>query len=98
MPIKKLQLTLAERQGIELLVGEPRDGKVEAARMVRHIRVKLELRRTSRMLDRINKQLKELELQELNWDDLLDPSDLNERIGELLSESQADDDGRKELG
>jgi len=97
MPVKKLQLTLAECQVIGLLVSEPRDGKVEAARMVRHVRGKLELRRTSRTLDRISKQLKELELPELNWDDLLDPSNLNERIGELLSESQTDD-GRTELG
>jgi len=95
MPVRKLQLTLADRQIVMLLIGEPRDGKVDAARMVHHIQDKLDLRRGGRLLDRINRHLKEMELPALTWDDLIDPSDLVERLEEMAAKATVDDDRRE---
>ena len=95
MPVRKLQLTLADRQIVMLLIGEPRDGKVDAARMVHHIQDKLELRRGVRSLDRINRHLKEFELPDLTWDDLIDSSDLVGRVGEMAAKAKVDDERRE---
>lgn len=95
MAVRTLKLTLAERQMVSILVAEPRDGKIDSARMVRHVREKLELRQSMRLLNRVNKQLKEYELPELGWEDLSDPSSLLEQVKELLSRATVAEEQRE---
>lgn len=84
MALKRMMLSLAERQIGVLLIANLTKSDVATARMVREVRSRLELKRAGKTIEKLTERSQEFGLLPLSWDDMLDPgeflADLEGRI------------------
>jgi len=90
--LKKLTLTVVERQLIARLL-ERVEGEVNlaAARSVREVRRRLDLREAGRQVEQVERLVADYrgDMRGLPWDDVADPSDMLADFRDRLAEEQA---------
>lgn len=84
MSLKKISLTVADRQIIGNLIADPSKADLDTARQIAEVRRRLGVRQASKLVDKLNEGLRDLVMLPLSWDDLGDPTDRLAEIDEKI--------------
>jgi len=89
MALKKIVLTLADRQILSGVLNRQTEVRVVAARMIRELALRLKITGSTKLVDRLNEEAREAAVSAPTWDDLGDLGAYLERInGELREENE----------
>jgi len=98
MTIQSIELTSAERNLIEVIFGNLTKTKADTARMVKAVRTAFETRAINRRIEKFDGKARKAGIAPLSWDNLVDPADYLESLGEVvdeLNESLPSEDGKE---
>ena len=88
--LKKVNLTIADRQIIGNLIADPPKADLDTARQVAEVRRRLGIRQASKLVDKLNEGLRDLTMLPLSWDDLDDPTDRLADIDDKIEVEEVD--------
>jgi hypothetical protein len=96
MALKRITLTPADRQIVQLLIAKP-GGKagVDLARKVREVRRRFDVRQFEKQLDKLNERLAEWRIRFSTWDNLMDATELLAEIVAMSKEEEVEEEKTK---
>jgi hypothetical protein len=86
--LQSIELTSAERNLIEVIFGMLSSTKADTARMAKAVRTALETKAINKRIEKFDGKAREVGIVQLSWDNLMDPADYLEALGEFIAEQK----------